>query len=119
MHTDHTLSLLATLTAVLGERLREFVDNTCSAFNTRELAKESAARQRRQQNKMAKLPRPASVLASSSADTARKPKSFNLETYKIHSLGDYVRSIIAFGTTDSYSSQSVRACFSLCASCEY
>jgi hypothetical protein len=34
----------------------------------------------------------------------------NLLTYKLHALGDYVRSIRLFGTTDSYSTQIV-SCF--------
>jgi hypothetical protein len=36
-----------------------------------------------------------------------KQKLFNLLTYKLHSLGDYVRAIRWFGTTDSYSTQPV------------
>lgn len=36
-----------------------------------------------------------------------KLKTLNLFTYKFHALGDYVRSIRLFGTTDSYSTQIV------------
>ncbi|KAG1817179.1 uncharacterized protein BJ212DRAFT_1299342 [Suillus subaureus] len=35
----------------------------------------------------------------------RRKKSFNLQTYKFHVLGDYVTSIHHFGTTDSYSTE--------------
>ncbi|RDB22902.1 hypothetical protein Hypma_009822 [Hypsizygus marmoreus] len=35
----------------------------------------------------------------------RKPKPFNLYTYKNHSLGDYVEAIAQFGTTDLYSTE--------------
>lgn len=42
-----------------------------------------------------------------------KQKLFNLLTYKLHSLGDYVRAIRWFGTTDSYSTQPVRPCHPL------
>jgi hypothetical protein len=38
----------------------------------------------------------------------RRQRSFNLLTYKIHALGDYVWTIHSFGTTDSYSTQQVR-----------
>lgn len=38
---------------------------------------------------------------------APKPKILNLFTYKFHALGDYVRTIRLFGTTDSYSTQIV------------
>jgi hypothetical protein len=34
-------------------------------------------------------------------------KNFNLQTYKYHSLGDYVKTIRQFGTTDSYSTTTV------------
>ncbi|KAF8228433.1 hypothetical protein L208DRAFT_1291363, partial [Tricholoma matsutake] len=34
-----------------------------------------------------------------------KAKLFSLFTYKLHALGDYVRTIWLFGTTDSYSTQ--------------
>jgi hypothetical protein len=39
-----------------------------------------------------------------------KVQILNLFTYKLHALGDYVRTIRAFGTTDSYSTQIV-CCF--------
>ncbi|KAG6905803.1 hypothetical protein DXG01_000659 [Tephrocybe rancida] len=37
--------------------------------------------------------------------SARKDKNFNLNTYKVHSLGDYVSAIRTFGTMDSYSTE--------------
>jgi hypothetical protein len=37
----------------------------------------------------------------------RRHKTFNLNTYKLHSLGDYVTSIRKYGTTDSYSTEPV------------
>ena len=39
-----------------------------------------------------------------------KKKGLNLFTVKLHFLGDYVRHIRLFGTTDSYSTQLVREC---------
>ena len=46
---------------------------------------------------------------STDAEERAKPKSktLNLSTYKFHALGDYVRTIRLFGTTDSYSTQTV------------
>ena len=38
---------------------------------------------------------------------ARRPKTFNMNTYKLHSLGDYTDAIRNYGTTDSYSTQIV------------
>jgi hypothetical protein len=41
------------------------------------------------------------------ATTSRRSKTFNLNTYKIHALGDYVATIRQYGTTDSYSTEPV------------
>jgi hypothetical protein len=40
--------------------------------------------------------------------SGKRRKTFNLLTSKLHALGDYVETIKAFGTTDSYSTQIVR-----------
>lgn len=37
----------------------------------------------------------------------RRAKAFNLDTYKYHSLGDYLEHIRHYGTTDSYSTEPV------------
>lgn len=42
------------------------------------------------------------------ASSGRKSKMFNLNTYKHHSLGDYLETIRQRGTTDSFSTESVR-----------
>jgi hypothetical protein len=78
--------------------LRDFESATCSAFETRELKREAEARQR-QQTKVA--------TEHNAPGIARKRKIFNLNTYKNHSLGDYVRTIRMYGTTDSYSTEPV------------
>jgi hypothetical protein len=44
-----------------------------------------------------------------SGKAGRLPKTFNLNTYKLHSLGDYVNAIRKYGTTDSYSTEPVRS----------
>jgi len=41
--------------------------------------------------------------------TSRRLKGLNLNTYKIHALGDYVNTIRNYGTTDSYSTELVCA----------
>lgn len=40
-------------------------------------------------------------------DTTRRPRTFNLNTYKLHALGDYTTTIRRNGTTDSYSTEVV------------
>jgi hypothetical protein len=52
---------------------------------------------------------PASPLLEQ-ASAPGKRKLFNLLTYKLHALGDYMRTIRLFGMSDSYSTQPV--CFS-------
>jgi hypothetical protein len=41
-------------------------------------------------------------------DTTRHKKTLNLNTYKLHALGDYTTTIRKYGTTDSYSTEVVR-----------
>jgi hypothetical protein len=47
-------------------------------------------------------------LSSPSPRLGKKKRGLNLATVKLHFLGDYVRHIRLFGTTDSYSTQLVR-----------
>lgn len=126
MHTDSTLDHLESLTKEFGLLMRQFRDLSCSQFQTTELPREVAARNRQRQRAQAKQlfnPQPATTdghptpstsesasnaAAPSSGSTARKPKTLNLLTPKFHALGDYVRTIRLFGGTDSFSTQLVR-----------
>jgi hypothetical protein len=101
MHTEATLARLEQVTTDLGHLMRNFRDKTCPKFNTTELAREVEARNRRNARKK-------STKAPSQPESS-KVKSFNLLTYKFHALGDYVHTIRMFGTTDSFSTQLVRA----------
>lgn len=105
MHTDSTLTHLETITTVLGYELRKFSQTTCSAFSTTELPKEAAARGRKQTRAKTKGTEPNGTNVQ--ARPAPRQKTLNLSTYKIHALGDYVQTIRMFGTTDSYSTQTV------------
>lgn len=84
MHSDATLKLLDDCTARFGSLMRKFRDVTFANFNTVALPKES-----------------------SKSSSGQKRRSLNLNTYKFHSLGDYVRTIKLFGCTDSFSTQLV------------
>jgi hypothetical protein len=141
MHTDSTLTLLETLTTEFGKLMRQFRDLTCSEFDTAELPREIAARQRRQTALQAArssapavnggpLPTPAvvaepleetpvpAVASTNVPKVIRKKKGLNLTTVKFHFLGDYVHYIRHFGTSDSYSTQLVCLCY-LCPSFVY
>ncbi|KAF8151063.1 hypothetical protein BJ912DRAFT_1071771 [Pholiota molesta] len=79
MHTDSTLGWLQQCTASLGRQLRRFQKHTCSFFDTR---------------------------CDFTPSHYSKKKVFSLSLIKLHALGDYVRTIMMFGTSDSYSTQS-------------
>lgn len=132
LHTDETLNYLDKLTSDLGDRLRTFEKKTCTAFQTRELPKETRARNRREarqadkskgkaravedNNQLAKQSQKELPAETSSSNRKRsafkiKPdrqfKAFNLNTYKTHSLGDYADMIRRYGTVDSYNTEMV------------
>lgn len=137
MHTEHTLQQLEESTVILGREMRSFRNSSTTAWTCRELPSETAARGRRAERKKAKvaakiaagtasapLPPPDSAQTHSTplpdqipetSDVTPVPlpklpakvKTLNLSTYKYHALGDYVRMIRMFGTTDSYSTQIV------------
>jgi hypothetical protein len=54
MHTEPTLDMLSQATTSLGSRFRDFQEKTCTMFQTRELERERAARQRRQGKRQGK-----------------------------------------------------------------
>jgi hypothetical protein len=49
MHADTTLDLLDSITTILGQEFRQFRRTVCSAYATKDLPKEHAARQRKKQ----------------------------------------------------------------------
>ncbi|KAG1835330.1 hypothetical protein DFJ58DRAFT_670434 [Suillus subalutaceus] len=86
MHTDETLKLLDVATATLGKQFRHFQKITCSAFKTHELKREA---ERRQRQKLRNLVGSGEAVAvKSTPQTVQRPKTFNLQTYKLHALGD-------------------------------
>jgi hypothetical protein len=138
MHTESTLAHMDSVTKKLAHEIRKFHDQTCPAFATDELPRDEAARSGKQQNgqatkvsecqvasssrsqcpvalDVAPVPSPSSLQASYLSQPAsvppkkRKKKPFNISTYKYHAMGDYVQTIRMFGTTDSYSTQTVNS----------
>ncbi|KAJ8088296.1 hypothetical protein PM082_022368 [Marasmius tenuissimus] len=108
LHTEHSLDDMDHATTLLGRSLRKFKSTVCSAFITKELPHETAARGRRKANlvkKKAAAGGESGGKGKAKASVGSKQKFFNLNTYKVHSLGHYVPKIRLFGTTDSYSTQ--------------
>lgn len=134
LHSESTLTILERATRTLGDAMRTFLRKVCPDYVTKELPKETASRQRRKAARAAKASPKAPPLATaessasapgSHADEAAplpvgarskgapkltsKGKRFDLNTYKFHRLGDYPRSIRSMGTTDGWTTQTVRA----------
>ena len=95
------------VTKDLGDYVRNFASDTCSNFATKELPRKADARLRwqAQQNGDKSKRTQATALRAQT----RQLKSLNLQTYKFHTLADYPLQIRMYGTTDSYSTQSVSA----------
>ena len=101
MHTDDSLALLQKSVRALGDQLCHFQSDICTTFTIHELPKEAVQQQRREMVDLT------AGLQKKEACSSLLPKTFNLDTYKIHTLGDYVPKIRMFGTTDSYTTQVV------------
>ncbi|KIK36572.1 hypothetical protein CY34DRAFT_94132 [Suillus luteus UH-Slu-Lm8-n1] len=98
IHTDSTLLFLEETFKRLSTKLRKFRDHTCAAFKTVELPKETSARQKRSTQH-------SETNIGSTESTGLRAKKLNLNTYKFHAMGDYMRTIRIFGTTDSFTTQ--------------
>ena len=113
LHTETIVCDLENSTARLGDLLRVFQTDICSKYQTFDLPAEEAARARRKAAAMKKD----SAVAVASVQTAkgkgkesgsrRQPRKFNLNTYKVHSLGGYAKAIRLYGSPDGYNSQVV------------
>jgi hypothetical protein len=99
MHTDTSLSIFKDATVALGHQLRRFAYELCPAYTTTETNQERDSRLR----KMNKKAEGGTVTAYG----GKRPKTFNLNTIKFHSIGDYPTHIEQAGTSDSYSTQNV------------
>jgi hypothetical protein len=96
LQNDFTLDLLDYTTTILGAQMRRFHRDVCSKVATRELQREAEARAKREAKER-----------KGGSSTARKPATLGIFTIKFHFLGDYVPIIRKYGTTDSFSTQTV------------
>ncbi|KAJ7210726.1 hypothetical protein GGX14DRAFT_363047 [Mycena pura] len=104
MHTDTSIAYLKTATKELGRVLRRFRDHVCPHFKTKELPIEEHARERRQ-TAAAKARKGKGRSKTTTTNASTVKKEYNMFTYKLHALGDYIANILWFGTSDSYSTQ--------------
>ena len=105
LHLEPALKVLDSHMTQLGHSLRRFKNRVCPAFITKELAKESGARHRKRAKDKERHPSSLSKGNQKATDDTLNQKMFSISTYKTHALGNYVRFISMFGTTDSYSMQ--------------
>lgn len=75
MHNDLTLDILEAATVSLGQTLRRFVEKTCPAFDTKELAREYDARMRGHGKKTTRTSRESGNGSSSNNHTALEPET--------------------------------------------
>src|SRR5262245_9099691 len=106
MHHDYIQEIMDEVTMTLGEKLHAFSDQMCPTFATMELHREFNAHICRQTEDFA-VSDGTAPSDSCRKGNARLPKSFNLNTYKLHFLGDYVATVCKYGTMDSYSTEPV------------
>lgn len=93
-------------TTSLGSTLRQFRDDVCPHFAPpQEIVLAQSAKSRKNRNETT------NQAPKRKQQTRKKPgevsDTFSLNTFKVHSLGDYVDCIRRHGTTDSYSTQPV------------
>jgi hypothetical protein len=105
LHTDTTLGMLETVTKALCQALRHFATVICPRYMTKELPREVRAHITCQQAQAMHRGGEASNAMSSSG--SGKAKQFNMSTYKMHCIADYLDTIWKYGATDSYSTQTV------------
>jgi len=78
---------------------------------TQDLPSEEAARGRRKaaRAKLRMLNSPKGKKKGKQKTSGPQVRSFNLSSYKPHALPDYAKTIRMFGTSDGYSTQTVRS----------
>ncbi|KIM56663.1 hypothetical protein SCLCIDRAFT_132064, partial [Scleroderma citrinum Foug A] len=91
MHTDDMLELMESVTVSLGNHLRVFTTETCTAFSTKELCCETEAQIRHHGHESNH--RISSSHQNNTQAASRKARTLNLQTYKLHALGDYVKTM--------------------------
>ena len=107
LHSETTLNILDNVTIILAKLLRHFAQVTCLSFATVETDHEYNARRRAADRRASNQKGKGKASAASTSVGGKRLKTFNLTTFKLHSLGDYVKTIKMFGTTDSYNTQIV------------
>ncbi|KAG2078853.1 hypothetical protein BDR04DRAFT_981789, partial [Suillus decipiens] len=102
MHTEDALNFFDTATAVLGQTVHKFAHTTCKHYYMTELPHEYVT-----STLASKFTEADPKSGIKAVPLGPKHKTLDLKTYKYHALGDYPDTIQQFGTTDSFSTQTV------------
>ncbi|KAH9487419.1 hypothetical protein JR316_0001494 [Psilocybe cubensis] len=106
LQTTSTLNGLKATTKTLGKLLRVFAKDICSQYDTVELPQEEAARKGKLPANSQRTTRNSGPIDDDDSNTqSKRRKTFNMLTYKLHALGDYVVSIWRYGPSSGYSTQ--------------
>ncbi|KIO26188.1 hypothetical protein M407DRAFT_74838, partial [Tulasnella calospora MUT 4182] len=98
LHTETTLLALRLAITRYGALIRRFASITGASFDTRDTPCEHHARMRR-----------ANAQSGAGGKPARDSRrTFNLQRFKLHAIGDLPGLITEFGTLEGYSTWSVR-----------
>ena len=109
--SPYTQILYLTIFSVWLPSLRACYQNTITGLYLTSFSSEEAACGRKKAATTAKKPQNKTGQTPASQNKTKahwfKKHLFNLNTYKLHSLSDYVKAIKHFGTTDNTSTQTV------------
>jgi hypothetical protein len=97
-----TLEMMEMVTTALCQAIRDFATIMCPQYTTRELPREERACTSCQQEQAKR-----GKGTKRKKTTGIKDKKFNMATFKLHCIPDYVQMIWKYGTTDLYSTQIV------------
>lgn len=109
-HTSHTLNFFHSQTEELSHQLHVFLNKVCSAYRMKALPSEKATRTCHH----AKAQK-GDLTSWKKSNQGSDMRWFNMETYKIHALGNHVNHILQFGPTDCFMTQGT-CCFTFCSS---
>jgi hypothetical protein len=98
MVTDSEIDSLEQATQLLGQLIRKFTKDSFK-YDTKETPAEVRRRKRQATDKLSK-----GEAAEAQENIGARSRKFNMETAKLHFLGDYAESLRKYGTTDGYSS---------------
>ena len=108
LHTISSLSFFEQCTKVFGQIIRSFHDRICPRYKTHNTPWEAAAKHHHDAARAANNAKNGTDKDNLHAEKKSSKQTFSLETYKLHVLGHYPAMVRQFGTTDSYSTRTVR-----------